>query len=234
MDFLRVFITAPASIIALFIMSKLIGNKQMSNLNMFDYINGITIGSIAAEMATGELSDFWSYLLALLVYSGVVILLGFLSQKFIFLRRLFTGKSIVLYDQGKLYKNNLKTAKLDINEMLEMCHTNGFFSLDDIETIILEQNGKASILPKENKRPLTADDMKILVRQSRVEVVVINDGKILKNNLKYTGNNDEWLIKQLKEQGYKLKDVFLALCDGDNNLKIYKCLENNPTNDIFE
>ena len=76
--------------------------------------------------------------------------------------------------------------------------------------------------------------MKILVRQSRVEVVVINDGKILKKNLKYTGNNDEWLIKQLKEQGYKLKDVFLALCDSDNNLKIYKCLENNPTNDIFE
>ena len=72
MDFLRVFLTAPASIIALFLMTKLIGNKQMSNLTMFDYINGITIGSIAAEMATSEFSDFWGCLLALVIYGCIV------------------------------------------------------------------------------------------------------------------------------------------------------------------
>ena len=56
MDFLRALITAPVSITVLFLLSKFIGNKQMSSLNLFDYINGITIGSIAAEMATAATS----------------------------------------------------------------------------------------------------------------------------------------------------------------------------------
>lgn len=234
MDFLRVFLTAPASIIALFLMTKLIGNKQMSNLTMFDYINGITIGSIAAEMATSELSDFWGCLLALVIYGCIVILLSFLSQKSILLRRFFTGKAIVLYDKGKLHKKNFSTAKIDVDEFLTMCRTQGFFNLDEVETIILEQNGQVSILPKDTNRPLTPDDMKIRVHQTRPEVVVLTEGKILDKNLKYTGNNEEWLLKQLKQQNKNQKDVFIAVCDGDNNLKIYDDSGVNPTNDIFE
>ena len=234
MDFLRVFLTAPASIIALFLMTKLIGNKQMSNLTMFDYINGITIGSIAAEMATSEFSDFWGCLLALVIYGCIVILLSFLSQKSILLRRFFTGKAIVLYDKGKLHKKNFSTAKIDFDEFLTMCRTQGFFNLDEVETIILEQNGQVSILPKDANRPLTPDDMKIRVHQTRPEVVVLTEGKILDKNLKYTGNNEEWLLKQLKQQNKNQEDVFIAVCDGDNNLKIYDDSGVNPTNDIFE
>ena len=216
MDFLRVFLTAPASIIALFLMTKLIGNKQMSNLTMFDYINGITIGSIAAEMATSEFSDFWGCLLALVIYGCIVILLSFLSQKSILLRRFFTGKAIVLYDKGKLHKKNFSTAKIDVDEFLTMCRT------------------QVSILPKDANRPLTPYDMKIRVHQTRPEVVVLTEGKILDKNLKYTGNNEEWLLKQLKQQNKNQEDVFIAVCDGDNNLKIYDDSGVNPTNDIFE
>lgn len=234
MDFLRVILTAPASVIALFLLSKLIGNKQMSNLTMFDYINGITIGSIAAEMATSEFSDFWGCLLALVIYAGIVILLSFLSQKSIVLRRFFTGKAIVLFDKGQLHKKNFSTAKIDIDEFLTMCRTQGFFNLDEVETIILEQNGQVSILPKDANRPLTPEDMKIRVHQTRPEVVVLTEGKILEKNLKYTGNNKEWLNKQLKQQNKNLEDVFIAVCDGDNNLKIYDDSGLNPTNDIFD
>lgn len=234
MDFLRVLLTAPASLVALFLLSKLAGNKQMSDLNMFDYINGITIGSIAAEMATSEFSDFWGCLLALVIYSLTVILFSFLSQKSVLLRRFLTGKAIVLYDKGKLYKKNFSTAKIDMNEFLTMCRSKGYFSLDNIETIVLEQNGQMSILPKDSKRPATPSDFKIRAHQMRMEIVVIIDGKILKKNLKYTGNNQEWLLKQLKIEHTDIKNVFMAVCDGDNNLKIYQNSNFNPTNDIFE
>ena len=106
MDFLRALITAPVSIAVLFLLSKFIGNKQMSSLNLFDYINGITIGSIAAEMATAEMSDFWACLAALIVYVIIVMLCSWLSQKSTMLRRFLTGKSIVIFDRGKLYKKN--------------------------------------------------------------------------------------------------------------------------------
>lgn len=111
MDFLRALITAPVSIAVLFLLSKFIGNKQMSSLNLFDYINGITIGSIAAEMATTEMSDFWACLAALIVYVIIVMLCSWLSQKSTMLRRFLTGKSIVIFDRGKLYKKNFSVAK---------------------------------------------------------------------------------------------------------------------------
>ena len=183
MDFLRALITAPVSIAVLFLLSKFIGNKQMSSLNLFDYINGITIGSIAAEMATAEMSDFWACLAALIVYVIIVMLCSWLSQKSTMLRRFLTGKSIVIFDRGKLYKKNFSVAKIDINEFLTRMREKGYFSLDDVETVFLEQNGDLSVLPKDKKRPVTPDDLKIIVHQTRPESVVITDGKILEKNL---------------------------------------------------
>lgn len=200
MDFFRVFITAPISLTVLFLLAKLMGNKQMSELNMFDYINGITIGSIAAELATGEFTDIYDGVMAMVIYSLIAIMLTFLSQKSLLLRRFITGKSIIIYDNGKFYNKNLSTAKIDINEILVMCRSKGYFNFDEIQTVILESNGQLSILPKDKNRPLTPDDMKITVLQSGVEAVVIQDGKVLERNLKATGNNIEWLKKELKSK----------------------------------
>lgn len=200
MDFFRVFITAPISLTVLFLLAKLMGNKQMSELNMFDYINGITIGSIAAELATGEFTDIYDGVMAMVIYSLIAIMLTFLSQKSLLLRRFITGKSIIIYDNGKFYNKNLSTAKIDINEILVMCRSKGYFNFDEIQTVILESNGQLSILPKDKNRPLTPDDMKITVLQSGVEAVVIQDGKVLERNLKATGNNIEWLKKNSKSK----------------------------------
>ena len=234
MDFWHTLITAPISLLVLFILSKLIGNKQMANLNLFDYINGITIGSIAAEMATNGFESFFECLIALIIYAALVILLSYLSQKSIALRRFFTGKTIVLYDKGKIYKKNLMTAKIDMNELLSMLRNKGYFCLEDIETAYLEQNGQLSVLVKSNKSPVTPFDMKIRVNRTRPEVVVISDGKVFENTLKSTGNNTDWLNRQLKIKGQKQKDIFLAVCDGDNNLKIYEISDKRDTNDPFE
>lgn len=234
MDFFRVFITAPISLTVLFLLAKLMGNKQMSELNMFDYINGITIGSIAAELATGEFTDIYDGVMAMVIYSLIAIMLTFLSQKSLLLRRFITGKSIIIYDNGKFYNKNLSTAKIDINEILVMCRSKGYFNFDEIQTVILESNGQLSILPKDKNRPLTPDDMKITVLQSGVEAVVIQDGKVLERNLKATGNNIEWLKKELKKQNIKTSEVFIAFCDNTNTLKIHKKVKSNPTNDIFD
>lgn len=234
MDFFRVFITAPISLTVLFLLAKLMGNKQMSELNMFDYINGITIGSIAAELATGEFTDIYDGVMAMVIYSLIAIMLTFLSQKSLLLRRFITGKSIIIYDNGKFYNKNLSTAKIDINEILVMCRSKGYFNFDEIQTVILESNGQLSILPKDKNRPLTPDDMKITVLQSGVEAVVIQDGKVLERNLKATGNNIEWLKKELKKQNIKTNEVFIAFCDNNNTLKVHKKVKSNPANDIFD
>lgn len=233
MDILKVVLASFGSLAALFILSKIIGNKQISELNMFDYINGITIGSIAAEMATTLDGGFILPLIAMIIYALATFSLSVITNKSIKLRRLFSGRAIVLYDKGEIFCKNLKVAKLDVNEFLSQCRVMGYFSLSQIETAVLEANGKISILPKSKNRPCTPGDLALAVPKDRPEVNVILQGKVLERNLGYTGNDKNWLEKQLNKQKKSLKDVFLGVCTSDNQLEIYEISDKKPLNDIF-
>ena len=235
MDFVKVFFMSIGSIIALFISTKVIGNKQMSELSMFDYINGITIGSIAAEMATALENDFYYPLMAIAIYTIVIWLISIISEKSLKSRRIFAGRSIILMENGKLFEKNLRTSKIDINDFLAQCRINGYFNTDDIDTAILEQNGKISFLPKSDTKPLTPRDIDLSPEQEKLSQVVILDGHIMTENLKRSGNNQKWLESELKKQKIgNIKDVYLAECDNNNNLSLFKRLEEAPKNDPFQ
>lgn len=127
MDLLKIVALSLGSVIFLFILTKLMGNKEMSQLSMFDYIIGITIGSIAAEMATALESDFMQPLVAMAVYAVVAIIISVLSYKSLKFRRISSGDSLILLDNGEIYRDNLKKAKLDLNEFLMQCRINRIF-----------------------------------------------------------------------------------------------------------
>ncbi|WP_312644714.1 DUF421 domain-containing protein [Hydrogenoanaerobacterium sp.] len=207
----------------------------MSQLSMFDYINGITIGSIAAEMATALEDDFKKPLTAMVVYALLSVAFSIATSKSIKLRRFLTGETLILYDDGKIFEKNLKKAKLDVSEFLSQCRTNGYFNIANIQTAILEPNGKISFLPLSSQRPVTPCDLNLSPAQEKAVVNVIIDGKILPDNLKFTGNNEQWLQKQLQAQEVsKVEDVFLATCDRDNNLSVYVKIKKKMTRDMFE
>ena len=235
MEYLKIFFTSIGSLITLFFLTKLLGNKEMSQLSLFDYINGITIGSIAAEMATALETNFLYPLLAMIIYALAVFFLAILTSKSIKLRRFLSGQSMILFDNGKIYKGNLKKSKIELSEMLVQARINGYFDLNDIQTAILESNGRLSFLPKSNIRALTPKDMNLAPEAERLVINVIMDGKILNDNLKFSGNNKIWLQRKLKEQGiHRIKDVFLATCDYKNNLTVYKQIYKPLTRDVFE
>ena len=127
MDLIKIVALSLGSVIFLFILTKLMGNKEMSQLSMFDYIIGITIGSIAAEMSTALESDFMQPVVAMAVYAVVSIIISILSYKSLKLRRIISGNSLILLDNGELYRDNLKKAKLDLNEFLMQCRTARLF-----------------------------------------------------------------------------------------------------------
>ena len=126
MDLLKIVWLSLGSLLTLFILTKLMGNKEMSQLSMFDYIIGITIGSIAAEMSTALESDFMQPLLAMIIYALASIIISFVSYKSLKLNRFLTGPSLILLDNGEIYRKNLKKAKLDITEFLMQCRTSGY------------------------------------------------------------------------------------------------------------
>lgn len=235
MELIKIVLSSVLSIAAIFILTKLIGNKQLSEAHIFDYINGITVGSIAAEMATSLENDVFKPLVAMVVYTVFVITISYLDRKSLRLRRIFSGKSLVLYDSGKLYYDNFKKTGIDINEFLVSCRLNGFFDLNEIHTAIFETNGKISFLPNELNRSLQPKDTNLVVSQSRIMTNLIVDGKIIEGNLQKCKKTKEWLFNNLKKQNAgNIDDIFLASYDGENKFNIYKKTNEKNNRSPFE
>lgn len=241
MDLTKVFFASIGSLIVLFLLTKMLGYKQMSELSMFDYVISISIGSIAAEMATTIDGDFMKPLLAMVLYAAAAYLISICSSHSLKFRRFLEGKSIILFENQKLYKKNLKRARLDITEFLAQCRIQGYFDLSDISLAIMESNGKISILPSTAAKPVSVEDLKeseLAVHKRQPACACINlimDGEILYKNLKQSGNNDIWLKNELGKQKINdPRDVFLATVDDKNKLTVYKKIDDEPKNDLFQ
>ena len=227
MNFLMLCLTASGSFGALFLVAKFIGHKQIAQLDFFDYITGITIGSIAAEMAT-ELEEPWKPFTAMVVYGGSTVLLSVISKRFPRSRKYLNGTPTILMDRGKLYYENLKKAKLDLSEFMVMCRQQGYFDLTNIQTAVFEYNGKLTILPVSSQRPMTPSDMNLAPEQELLFTELIMDGRILEGNLKRMGLDLTWLDKQLKQYHIaSAQDVFLAVCDRNLKFVLYEKNRNN-------
>ena len=221
MEFFKVILTSLLSVVSLFVIAKIMGHKQMAQLDFFDYITGITIGSIAAELAT-ELEAPWKPLIAMIVYGIVALGLTILAHKFPKTRKYVNGTPTIVMDNGKLYRENMKKAKLELSEFMVLCRQEGYFNLNDIQTAVFEYNGRITILPKSEKRPLTPEDMNITPEKAGICTEIIMDGRILHENLKRLGLDLTWLDKQLKKQKYdNAKEIYLGICDKNNNLTLF-------------
>ena len=211
MDIIKVILTALLSVAALFIIAKIMGHKQVAQLDFFDYVSGITIGSIGAELAT-ELEEPYKPLIALCVWGGVSFLLNLIAHKLPKTRKYINGTPTILMNEGKLYRKNLKKAKLDLSEFMLLCREQGYFDLEEIQAAIFEHNGKISILPRAANRPATPEDLKITAKATHIGVEVIMDGRVMGENLSRMGRDTNWLGKQLKAQGYQdSKEIFLGI-----------------------
>lgn len=222
MDVVNVILTSLLSAAALFVIAKVMGHKQMAQLDFFDYITGITIGSIAAELAT-ELEEPWKPLVATVVYGVVEVFLSVVTRKFPKMRKYVNGTPTILMNNGTLYRRNMKKAKLELSEFMMMCRQEGYFNLNDIQTAIFEYNGRLTVLPTSTKRPMNPEDMNLTPQPEYICTEVIMDGRILEENLSRMGLDTKWLQKQIEEQGYHdVKEIFLGICDDNHKLTIFR------------
>lgn len=223
MNLIYIVLLSLFSILVLFALTKLIGYRQMSEMSMFDYISGITIGSIAAEMATSLENDFLQPLTAMIVYGLVTAFLAMITSKNMKIRRMISGTPYILLNNDELYEENFKKGHIDLSEFLVQCRINGYFDLSQLQTAILEENGKISFLPKAVQRPVTPQDMNLKLAEETLLPTYIMDGHILRENLQHSGKDETWLFKQLDAHGCQdLSEVFLATGNQNNSLNVYK------------
>ena len=208
-------------IILIFILFKLMGKKQVSQMSMFDYITGITIGSIAADISLDIEKNIQSGIVCLLIYCLIDILISYLSLKSIKLRYFFEGKEVPLIINGKINKENMAKNKITINILQTEARLMGYFDLFEINNAILEPSGMISFEPFDKVKPTTKKDMGIKPTNKGLVYNLIIDGEIIKDNLNHTKKTEKWLRNQIKLKGKNIEDILLLTIDETEKISIY-------------
>lgn len=209
-------------LIILFGLTKIMGKKQISQMNIYDYLIGITIGNLAADVSLNLKRNLITGILSLIIYALSSVLVTYLSLKNLKFRKLFSGTSTILIERGQILIDNLKKEGIDINNLIEEARLNGCFDISKIEYAVLETNGQISFLLKSTNDYVTNKSMKIKTKENELSVNLIQDGEILYNNLDYVNKKEEWLMNKIKEKGYKKpKEIFLLIYQNDKELTIY-------------
>lgn len=212
-DEIQVLLLAVGSFLTLFIIAKILGKKQVGELDFIDYVVGISIGSIAAEMATNTADKpFYHYLISMGVFFVLTLLIDILGTKCNFLKKLFKGSPMVIIKDGVIDYKQLKKSKLDINDLTSLARNKGYFNFDDIAYGVFETDGSLSVLPKSEQKPVVCEDLKIKAEKSSLPQNIIVDGEVSQFSLKEIGKDIAWLYHKLNINSKKdLKNILLAI-----------------------
>ncbi len=221
------------SLLTLFLITRLLGKKQVSQLSLFDYVIGISIGNFSAEMIINRDVQYINGIMAILVFGFVAYLVNLLSMKSIWIRRWVMGCPTIIIEDGKIIEKNMKKVNMDINDLLELCRTAGYFHIEEIAYAILEASGQLSVLPKTKYKPVTQQDMHISNTKESLDCNVIIDGKYMPHHIKNANKNRMWVEKELKKQGYSNAEMILLGIIHDNKLILFP--KNNQSSiDVLE
>jgi len=215
----KILLFSSVAVVYLFIMAKLLGKKQIAQLDVIDYMLGIAVSSIAANMAT-DMSDtpFWHYIIAMTFFFLLNLLIVFLERKGRFIKKLLKGVPLMVIYEGKVNYKALKKSKMDINDLMAKSREKGYFDLSDIEYATFENSGALSIMPKGNKKPLTIDDTDFQSKPAKLPYYLVDDGHITYSSLHTLGKDENWLYQKLGIATKKeLKNIILAIYDAEKD-----------------
>jgi len=209
------------SLLTLFIITKIIGKKQVSELSLFDYVIGISIGNFSAEMIINQDVQYVNGMMAIIVFGLTAWVVNFLARKSITVRRILMGVPTVVIEDGAIIEESLKELNMDINDLLEFLRSEGYFHIEEICYAIMEANGQLSVLPKGAYKPVTLKDMKIAGSKETLDSNVIIDGEYMMENIKNSDKGLDWVKKELKKNGYNKPDGILLGVISSNKLVLY-------------
>ena len=217
-EWVKLIIFSFVAVVYLFFVSKILGKKQIAQLEFIDYVMGISIGSIAAEMATdtGE-TPFYFYLIAMTVFFLVDLAITFVGRKAPTLKHFFKGRPITVIYDGKFDYENLKSSKLDVNDVLALCREQGYFDVTEVAYAVFETSGKLSVLPKSPYKQITAEDMGVKLPPASLPCILVVDGNISYSGLNEINKTAEWLKAKTDLDERSMKNVLLATYDDESD-----------------
>ncbi|MCJ7841184.1 DUF421 domain-containing protein [Lederbergia sp. NSJ-179] len=207
-------------IVVLFLLTKWLGKKQLSHLSFFEYIVGITIGSIAAEISTGLESNIINGVYSLIVWTAIPFFAGLIGMKSKKFRNFIEGSSTVVIKNGKIQEENLSKEQYTVDELLQLLRKKDAFQVADVEFAILEPNGDLNVMLKKDKRPVTPEDLQLDVAPEKIPQTVIMEGKVMDVALSARGLSRAWLDTELEKLGVALDNVYVGQVDAYGQLTV--------------
>ena len=194
-------VRAILTFIILMLYARILGKQQISQLTFFDYVIGITVGSIAATMTIDLRIRFLPQLIGLTTWIGLALLLQVASLKSRKLSKIIDGEPVVIVHNGKILEDHLAKVRLKNAELLETLREKGVFNISDVEFAILESDGNVSVLKKSQRQPVTPEDLHLSTSYEGIPTELVVEGKIVRENLEELGQTEKWLLDELKKQG---------------------------------
>ena len=228
---LQWFLRATFTYLYLIILTKIMGQREIGKLGLFDFIIAVTMGSVAAGALSNSIVGLQGVavtLAALIFWEVIISLTSLKSGRF---RRIIEEEPIIIIQNGQLLENALKKTRINLDNLLSQLRQKNYFYLHQIEFAVYEPNGKISVLPKSQNRPVTPLDLNISTSYEGYPNILIQDGNILNENLKLISLTEEWLLNELKKNNISSpKDILVAMLDTKGQL--YYSLKNNASERI--
>lgn len=219
-DWLNILLRSIALVFMLFILTKWLGKKHLSQLSIFDYINGFVLGGIVAIITLDVNANFYHGLIAMLIWFIIPFTIEYLALKSKIVRNLIQGKSTVVIQDGKIMEDNLKKEGFSTDDLLQHLRADSVFQVADVEFAVIEPTGRLSILLKRENQPVTAKDLQLQLAPKKEPQTVIMDGKMLLEPLANLNLNPAWLETELDKLNVTIENVFLAQADSDGQLTV--------------
>ncbi|MGD6801738.1 YetF domain-containing protein [Rossellomorea aquimaris] len=229
MNIFELFLRVVIAFIALFIMARLSGRKEISEMTFFNFISAVAVGNIGGTIVVSAELSIRNGLLALAGWLILTVGFSYIDLKSKGARKILEGEPIIVVKQGKIMEHSLKKTQLDVDGLMALLREKQVFSMKDVDYAIFETNGKLSVLKKQAQQTITKNDMNVPLKSEKYpqSTEVIADGEVIQNNLKRLNLQEEWLISQLQQKGIQsISEVFYAEVQKDGSLYIDKKKDN--------
>lgn len=204
--------------IIVLIVMRLMGKREIGQLQPFELVVSILIADLASiPMADSgiPITNGIIPILGLLVMHLLISLINIKSMK---AREILCGKPSILIYRGRIDEKILKKERFTLNELQERLRGNNIVNIGDVEYAILETSGQLTVIPKPNKRNTIPQDFNIMPEYEGITYDLVIDGKVMYENLKKVGKDYNWLKKQVKEFNIKPEEALIVTIDGNNNI----------------
>jgi uncharacterized membrane protein YcaP (DUF421 family) len=220
-ELVTVLVRGVVGVLFMLFLARLMGKKHIRDMTFYEYIVGISIGSISAELTFGTEVRMSNFLLGMLIWATIPVIISKIELKSFRFRVLTEGHPTVLIKNGKILEKNLKKESLTVDELMIHLRQKDVFKLSEVETAVMEKSGQVSVMKKSELQPLTPKDVGKVVEKEREPRLVIIDGNVMERSLSEYGYTKEWLLGEIMKQGAKnFTDVFAAQIDSMGNVYV--------------